>query len=98
MNVAKIAPPPILPKSGKRLPTSAQRNPPVAITAIIIHTSFGTLPRWMKYPVSAMMTIATGTGIIPIRNSIQRHHPSGQNRDEEEAGSRFIKDGDAETG
>ena len=48
MKVAKIAAPPTLRMSGRRLPISAQLKPPTASTAIIMLTSVGTLPVTVK--------------------------------------------------
>ena len=39
MNVAKIAPAPMLRSTGRRLPISAQVKPPITSTAIMIETS-----------------------------------------------------------
>jgi hypothetical protein len=65
---------------GTRLPISAQKNPNSASTPIHTLISLGKLPLTTNPPVSAASSTKTGSGIMPMRNSMIRHQPSGQKR------------------
>ena len=80
MNVAKIAAAPILRINGIRLPISAQVKPKNENTTMAIEISDEILPVATKPAINAPITINTGKGMMPMRNSITLHQPSGQNR------------------
>src|SRR5271165_7314670 len=76
--VAKIAGAPMLRSTGIRLPISAQVNPNRASTAIITEISPGSLPETKNIDTTPTKSTYTGSGRIPIRNSMSFHQPCGQ--------------------
>jgi hypothetical protein len=78
MKVAKIAPAPMLRKTGIRLPISAHVKPPSTSTTIIVGPSDLTSPTATSAAIRTTNKKYIGKGIMPIRKSVSRHQPSGQ--------------------
>ena len=80
MKVAKIAPAPMVLRTGSRLPISAQVKPPSASTAIIVGASGLISALRGQDRQQDRQDEIDRQGMMPILMSTSRHQPSGQNR------------------